>query len=233
MNSNDNTEIEQKLRYQFKSSDLLEEALRHSSFVNEQADPDLRDNERLEFLGDAVLNLIVGHILMQRYPDLKEGDLSRTRANLVNESQLARIAGSIDLGSFIKLGKGEIQTHGRGKSSILADTFEALLAAVYLDGGFEAAFAIIDANFSPLLGGEHPAANHHDYKSKLQERVQEEQAAMPKYSVLREDGPDHDKTFQIALHVFDIETAGSGKSKKIAEQDAARKALELLKERSW
>lgn len=232
MNSNDQTEIEQKIGYQFKSSDLLEEALRHSSYVNEQADPDLRDNERLEFLGDAVLNLIVGHILMQRFPDLKEGDLSRIRANLVNESQLACIACSIDLGSFVKLGKGEIQTNGHEKNSILADTFEALLAAVYLDGGFNAAFAIIDANFSPLLSGEHPAADHHDYKSKLQERVQEKQGAMPSYSVLREEGPDHDKTFWIELHVFDIETKGSGKSKKIAEQDAARKALEILKKES-
>ena len=232
MNINDHTKIEQKIGYQFKSGDLLEEALRHSSFVNEQADSDLRDNERLEFLGDAVLNLIVGHILMQRFPDLKEGDLSRIRANLVNESQLARIASSIDLGSFVKLGKGEIQTNGHEKNSILADTFEALLAAVYLDGGFDAAFAIIDVNFSPLLSGEHPAADHHDYKSKLQERVQENQGAMPSYSVLREEGPDHDKTFWIELHVFDIETKGSGKSKKIAEQDAARKALEILKKES-
>ena len=115
MNNNDHVEIEQKLGYRFHSTDLLEEALRHSSFVNEQPDLDLRDNERFEFLGDAVLNLVVGHILMQRYPDLKEGDLSRMRANLVNESQLARIARSINLGSFIRLGKGELQTLGREK----------------------------------------------------------------------------------------------------------------------
>ena len=232
MSTNDQPEIEERLNYHFNSIDLLEEALRHSSYVNEQADPELRDNERLEFLGDAVLNLIIGHILMQRNPDLKEGDLSRIRANLVNEAQLARIARSIDLGSFINLGKGEIQTQGREKNSILADTFEALLAAVYLDGGFEAAFKIVEANFSPLLDGEHQAANHHDYKSKLQEIAQEEQGAMPKYNVIREEGPDHDKTFWIALNVLNIETQGSGKSKKIAEQDAARKALELLSARS-
>ena len=232
MSANDLPEIEDKLRYHFASIDLLEEALRHSSYVNEQADPDLRDNERLEFLGDAVLNLVIGHILMQRNPDLREGDLSRIRANLVNEAQLAKIARSVDLGSFIRLGKGEIQTQGREKNSILADTFEALLAAVYLDGGFDAAFKIIEVNFCPLLNGEHQTANHHDYKSKLQEIAQEEQGTMPKYIVIREEGPDHDKTFWIALNVFDIETQGSGKSKKIAEQDAARKALEILKKES-
>jgi ribonuclease III len=232
MNIDDHAEIEQKLCYQFRSTSLLEEALRHSSFVNEQPDLDLRDNERLEFLGDAVLNLIIGHILMQHYPDLKEGDLSRMRANLVNETQLARIARSIDLGPFIRLGKGEIQTNGRQKNSILADTFEALIAAIYLDGGFDAAFNIIETQFAPLLKGKHSSAHHHDYKSKLQEIVQVEQGAMPKYSVTRENGPDHEKTFWITLNVFDIETQGLGKSKKMAEQDAARKALELLKERS-
>jgi ribonuclease III len=231
MNTNDHHEIERKLGYRFHSTDLLEEALRHSSFVNEQPDLDLRDNERFEFLGDAVLNLIVGHILMRRYPDLKEGDLSRMRANLVNESQLARIARSINLGTFIRLGKGEIQTNGREKNSILADTFEALLAAVYLDGGFKAAFNLIDTNFSPLLEGTSPTADHHDYKSKLQEIVQDKQGAMPKYSVIREEGPDHEKTFWIELTVFDVETQGSGKSKKMAEQDAARRALERLKDK--
>jgi len=110
-------EIETKLGYEFNSKVLLEEALRHSSYVNEQPDADLRDNERFEFLGDAVLNLIVGHILMERHPNLREGDLSRTRANLVNESRLAIIARSLDLGTFIRLGRGEIQTDGREKNS--------------------------------------------------------------------------------------------------------------------
>ena len=232
MEVNEHTEIEQNLNYQFNSKGMLEEALRHSSFVNEQADPDLRDNERLEFLGDAVLNLIIGHILMQRYPELKEGDLSRTRANLVNESQLAKIARSLDLGSHIRLGKGEIQTNGSDKNSILADTFEAIIAAIYLDGGFDAAFRIIEANFLPLLNSHHPAEDHHDYKSKLQELAQEQQGAIPQYTVIHEEGPDHDKTFWIALKVFDIEAQGSGKSKKMAEQDAARQAIEILNKES-
>ena len=220
--------IEQILQYEFKDKNLLQEALRHSSFVNELGDLQLRDNERLEFLGDAVLNLVVGHILMRRYPDLKEGDLSRSRANLVNESQLARMAQSFELGLYIQLGKGEIQTHGREKNSILADAFEALMASIYLDGGFDAAYKIIETNFQPLIEHLHAAANNYDYKSQLQETVQVEHGSMPDYSIMQEDGPDHDKTFWVALKALNIETRGSGKSKKAAEQDAARLALEIL-----
>lgn len=232
MKTNDHFEIEKKIVYEFRSKELLDEALRHSSFVNEQPDADLRDNERFEFLGDAVLNLIVGHILMERYPNANEGDLSRTRANLVNESQLAIIARAIDLGAFIRLGKGEIQTNGRDKNSILAGAFEALIAAVYLDGGFKAAFKIIENNFVPLLDSVNSAIDSYDYKSQLQEWVQEEQGAMPYYKVVREEGPDHDKTFWISVKVFDVESDGQGKNKKMAEQDAAKKALEILKKES-
>ncbi len=228
METRDPSEIEQILQYEFNAKNLLQEALRHSSFVNELGDPQLRDNERLEFLGDAVLNLIVGHILMHRYPDLKEGDLSRSRANLVNESQLAKMARSFDLGLYIQLGKGEVQTQGREKNSILADTFEALMASIYLDGGFDAAYKIIETNFQPLIERLHRAADNHDYKSQLQEKVQVEHGSMPEYSIMREDGPDHDKTFWVALKVLDIVAQGSGKSKKTAEQDAARLALEIL-----
>ena len=232
METRDPSGIEQLLQYEFNDKNLLQEGLRHSSFVNELGDTLLRDNERLEFLGDAVLNLIVGHILMRRYPDLKEGDLSRSRANLVNESQLATMARSFDLGLYIQLGKGEIQTDGREKNSILADTFEALMASIYLDGGFDAAFHIIETNFQPLIEQLHTAANNNDYKSQLQEKVQVEHGSMPDYSIIREDGPDHDKTFLVALKVLNIETQGSGKSKKAAEQDAARLALEVLNKES-
>jgi len=232
MEARDPIEIEQRLRYEFNDKDLLQEALRHSSYVNELGDGQLRDNERLEFLGDAVLNLIIGHILMQRYPDLKEGDLSRNRANMVNESRLAKIARSFDLGLFIQLGKGEIQTLGREKNSILADTFEALMAAVFLDGGFDAAYQIVETNFQPLIEDLDTGASNLDYKSQLQEKVQVEHGLMPDYSIIREDGPDHDKTFWVSLKVLDIDTQGSGKSKKAAEQDAARRALEILNEKS-
>ena len=228
METKDPSGIEQQLQYKFRDKNLLVEALRHSSYVNELADSNLRDNERLEFLGDAVLNLIVGHILMHRYPDIKEGELSRSRANLVNESQLAEMARSFELGEYILLGRGEIQTHGREKNSILADTYEAIVAAVYLDGGFDAAFKIIEANFLQLINALHSAVNNYDFKSRLQEMLQVGQGSMPKYNIIREEGPDHDKTFWIELKAVDIETQGSGKSKKAAEQDAARKALEIL-----
>jgi len=232
MEAKDPSGVEQHLQYEFSNKDLLQKALRHSSYVNELADQNLKDNERLEFLGDAVLNLIVGHILMRRYPDIKEGELSRMRANLVNESQLAKMALSFDLGAYIQLGKGENQTLGREKNSILADTYEALVAAVYLDGGFDAAFSFIETNFLPLMDRLHSTANNYDYKSQLQEMVQVGHGAMPDYKIIREDGPDHDKTFRVELKVLDIETLGTGKNKKAAEQEAARKAMEILNKES-
>jgi ribonuclease III len=228
MNSENLNEIEQKLEYQFKSEELLAEALRHSSYVNEQPESDLRDNERLEFLGDAVLNLIIGHILMERYPQMKEGELSRTRANLVNETQLAAMARSIGLGSYLQLGRGEIQTHGMEKNSILAGAYEALIAALYLDSGYKDSFNIIEKNFVPILDQVQSASDSYDYKSRLQEWVQEKHGAIPNYKVVNEEGPDHDKTFWVSVMVFGIETQGTGKNKKTAEQDAARKALEQL-----
>ncbi|MEJ2282407.1 MAG: ribonuclease III, partial [Desulfobacterales bacterium] len=219
MEARDPSGIEQHLQYEFGNKNLLHEALQHSSYVNELADQNLNNNERLEFLGDAVLNLIVGHILMHRYPDIQEGELSRRRANLVNESQLAKMARTFELGAYVQLGKGEIQTHGREKNSILADTYEALVAAVYLDGGFDAAFEFIEANFLPLIDQLHSAANNYDYKSQLQELVQVGHGAMPDYQIVREDGPDHDKIFWVELKVLDLATRGSGKNKKAAEQE--------------
>ena len=228
MEPEDLFELEQKLLYEFKDKDLLIEALSHSSFVNEQAETDLRDNERLEFLGDAVLNLVVGHILMQHYPHLKEGDLSRMRAGLVNESQLAKVARSIDLGFHIRLGKGEIQSNGRGKKSILADTFEAVIAAIYLDDGFESAFKIIATHFFSLVNSTMAPMIHGDYKSQLQEIVQVTHRVVPLYHVIEESGPDHDKTFRVEVKIGEIRKEGVGKSKKMAEQNAAQQALQVL-----
>ena len=229
MSQIDLSELQQKLCYEFKNTDYLVESLRHSSFVNENLDLDIQDNERLEFLGDAVLNLVVGHMLMHRYPDVKEGDLSKMRANLVNESQLASIAQEMDLGSHLQLGKGEIQTKGWEKPSILANTFEAVVAAVYLDGGYNAAFKFIHGHFSFLLDSIVMSTVNYDYKSQVQELVQMKQQKMPVYSVVHESGPDHDKTFRVRLNVGETQAEGEGKSKKAAEQDAARKGLELLK----
>jgi ribonuclease-3 len=221
--------IEAQLKYTFADRGLFEEALRHSSYVNEAPETGLRDNERLEFLGDAVLNLVVGHILLTRFPVLKEGDLSRMRASLVNEQQLARLARTLNLGAFVRLGKGESQTGGPEKSSILAGTLEALMAAVFLDGGFDAASALIQKHFLPLVHELDGAYEHADFKSQLQEFVQARPGSMPHYAIIRQEGPDHDKTFWVELKVLNVETLGSGKSKKTAEQDAARKALALIK----
>jgi len=229
MTSTELSELQQKLCYEFKNIDFLVESLRHSSFVNENLELDIQDNERLEFLGDAVLNLVVGHMLMHRYPDLREGDMSKMRANLVNESQLASIAQEMNLGSYLQLGKGEIQTKGWEKPSILANTFEAVIAAIYLDSGFDAAFKIIDGHFSLLLESVVMSTVNHDFKSQVQELVQMKQQKVPDYTVVHESGPDHDKTFRVRLNAGEIQTEGEGKSKKAAEQNAAKKCLKLLK----
>lgn len=222
------SKLEKKLSYKFKDKNLITEACCHSSFVNEHPYEQTGDNERLEFLGDAVLSLVIGHLLIKQYPDLPEGDLSRMRANLVNETQLAKIAKKIDLGKHLRLGKGEIQTKGREKKSILADAFEAVIAAIYLDGGFESAFEFIKEQFSRLILKTAAPSSNYDYKSKLQEIIQVNHKIMPGYKIIKESGPDHDKTFIVSIKLDKIQVKGKGKSKKRAEQDAAKKALELL-----
>lgn len=220
--------LEKKIGYCFQNADLMSRALHHRSFVNEMPDENVKDNEQLEFLGDAVLNLVVGHLLMQQYPDLKEGELSRMRAGLVNEEQLAAIARRIDLGRFLQLGKGEIQSNGREKNSILADALEALMAAIYLDGGFQQVFEVIRTHFCKKMKAITPLSARKDYKSRLQELVQSAHHVTPKYRMARVSGPDHDRTFRMLLSVGELTAEGEGKSKKAAEQDAARKALSLL-----
>lgn len=221
-------DLEARLGYTFSNKDHLQTALRHSSFVNEHPETGLEDNERYEFLGDAVLNLIISHLLMERYPRLSEGDLSRTRSYLVNEIQLSEIAKKIDLGAVIELGKGEIQTNGQKKRSILADAFEALTAAVYLDSEFDKTFQTVANLFDPLLDQMEMPDQFRDFKSRLQEMVQTRLKETPVYSVIEEFGPDHDKTFKVELSIGATRTRGTGKSKKSAEQAAARKALGLL-----
>ncbi len=223
------SDLSKTIQYTFQKKEFLHEALRHSSFVNEQPRKKIRDNERFEFLGDAVLNLVVGDLLMQYHPSLNEGDLSRIRANLVNETALAAISRSIDLGAYLLLGKGEIQTNGRDKNSILADALEALIAAIYLDGGFDNAYLFIKSRFSHLIKSVPNAEEVLDYKSKLQELVQVSHREVPRYTVIGENGPDHDKTFRVEMKVNGIKAQGKGKSKKLAEQDAAKSGLEILK----
>lgn len=229
MNPDELSKLETRLGGPFSDKALLMEALRHSSWVNEHFREDLNDNERLEFLGDAVLSLIIGQLLMEKYPEMREGDLSRSRAKLVNEHQLADLARQLDLGRFLMLGKGEAQTNGRNKNSLLADAFEATLAALYLDGGFERALAFVSGLFEPLLTDKHRRSKNPDYKSRLQEAVQLRHHEVPVYTGVDETGPDHEKTFRVAVSVCGLTAEGSGHSKKKAEQDAAREGLERLK----
>ncbi len=228
MKKKDLSILEKNISYKFKNKNLLKNALYHRSYVNESFDKNITSNERLEFLGDAVLNLIIGQILMELYPCMNEGELSITRANLVNEFSLASIANSIDIGSFVFLGKGEIQTKGSKKPSILADTFEAIISAIYIDAGFEKVFSVITYHFNSSIKSVGIAESGRDYKSKLQELIQTTHKITPVYSVIDEQGPDHNKTFCVKMSVCSINTKGVGKTKKIAEQDAAKKAIKLL-----
>ena len=221
-------DLELALGYRFSNAEQLTAALRHSSFVNEHHQADIASNERLEFLGDAVLNLAISHLLMQRYPELAEGELSRNRARLVNETQLAAIAREIGLGPHLLLGKGEALTDGREKNSILADATEALIAAIYMDGGFDAAFGFVKNQFRERLRRANRTSYATDHKSMLQERVQSTHHKVPRYVVVDERGPDHDKTFRVRVTVAGISADGEGKSKKMAEQEAARAGLDLL-----
>jgi ribonuclease III len=231
MEHQDITSLEKAIGYRFERPALALEALRHRSYVNEQASSALADNERLEFLGDAVLNLVVSKLLMERYPEMTEGDLSRARATLVNENQLADLAKHIGIGPMVQLGKGEIMSGGREKNSILSDTLEAIVAAVFLDGGFDSAYRVLHRRFGNMIAAIDGPAPSLDSKSRLQELIQTRIHAVPSYRVVEEHGPDHDKTFCVELEVDGLVARGTGKSKKAAEQDAAREALNRLKSR--
>jgi ribonuclease III len=227
--SDDYTHILEKLRYTFKNPRLLEEAFRHASYVNERTSGDLRDNERLEFLGDAVLDLAISHILMDFFEDAKEGDLSKYRAAVVHEQALCRVAEGLKLGRHLWLGKGEELSKGRQKPSILANTLEALLGALYLDAGYDRTKEVINRLFLPLLGNIAEGKGTGDFKSLLQEFTQQTHRTRPEYPLIAESGPAHDKTFKVALMLQGTKIAeGAGKSKKEAEQNAAREAFICL-----
>ncbi len=226
-------ELNEKLGYNFSRSELLLQAFRHASYVNELPDQGLADNERLEFLGDAVLDLAISHILMDLFRDAEEGDLSKYRAMIVDESGLFQVAGDLQLGDYLFLGKGEEQSRGREKPSILANTVEALIGALYLDAGFERAKEIIQRLFAPLLEKLGSEDMSYDFKSQLQEYTQKAYKSLPKYTLSDESGPAHDKTFRVELSLNGkILAAGEGKSKKEAEQKAAREAYYCLKKDS-
>lgn len=225
--SNLNT-LESNIGYSFKDKSLINTALCHRSFFNENQDSCTMNNERLEFLGDAVLGLCIGHLLMDKNPSKNEGELSKLRSNLVSEPALADMARFIDLGRFIKLGKGELLSRGFDKNSILSDAFEAVIAAVYLDAGFKKVYQLTHDLFSQTLEKIISTEKIIDYKSMLQELVQDKGPETPQYKVLKESGPDHDKTFEISLSLLGVDSTGLGKNKKTAEQDAAKKVLKIL-----
>lgn len=222
-------ELEKKLNYTFRDPGLLHEALSHSSYANEHRSAGRRSNERLEFLGDSVLGFVTAEFLFVQHPDLPEGDLTRIRAALVCEQSLYEVARKLDLGAYLKLGRGEEAGGGRQRTSILADATEAVFAAVYLDGGIGAASDLIHRVLLDAEKEEAVEERRRDYKTALQELIQRQADRVLSYRMIGEEGPDHDKTFraQVLLNDQPVGT-GSGHSKKEAEQSAAKDALSRL-----
>lgn len=219
-------ELERRLGYAFTDRSRLETALTHSSYANERTG--LHSNERLEFLGDAVLGLCAAKRIYARFPDMPEGEMTRLRSELVCEANLHRVAGTLRLSRYIRLGRNEECNGGRERVSILADCVEAIIAAMYLDGGLEPAGRFIEEHIlSDLESGRRPVRT--DFKTQLQELQQREGGAAPVYTIIGESGPDHNKSFTARVILHDGAFAdGVGKSKKEAEQNAARAALALL-----
>jgi ribonuclease-3 len=217
--------LAQRLGHRFQNLELLDQALRHSSYAHENLESG-PSNERLEFLGDAVLNLTMSTLLLARFPQGSEGDLSRGRAALVNARQLAILARDLGLGAHLLVGRTEERQEGRSKPSLLADALEAVLAAVYLDGGLAAVATLTERWFSPLLTTALPGQ---DFKTSLQELTQVRYRALPVYHLLAESGPGHAKHFQVEVRIAGLPVAqGQGRTKKEAAQQAARIALEKL-----
>ena len=218
--------LEQKIEYSFRDKALLKTALTHSSYANEKGSGTLY-NELLEFLGDSVLGIITAEYLFKNHHDFPEGELTKVRAALVCEKALYKFAGEIALGEFLFLGKGEVHTGGRNRPSILADAFEALIAAIYLDGGMEQAKTFV-LRFITAAQDEAIEINT-DYKTKLQEVIQKNPEERIEYATIGEEGPDHDKRFIVAVKLnSNIIGEGEGRSKKQAEQLAAKEALRLM-----
>jgi len=222
--------LEHSVDYHFRDRGLLEHALTHTSRANEDVSGGVIDNESLEFLGDAVLGFVVADMLFQRFPQYTEGQKAKIKAALVSTASLAQLAERLNLGAHLLLGRGEEKTGGRRKQALLADGFEALIAAIYLDGGIEHARAFILRSVGELLDEiEHPDFVARDFKSALQEKLQSQGVALPEYRIAGESGPDHHKVFLVELRVQGAVLArASGRNKKEAEQQAAKAALEKL-----
>jgi ribonuclease-3 len=223
--------LQQAIGYRFRDRGMLEHAMTHTSRANEDASGGVVDNESMEFLGDAILGFVVADVLFREFPEFDEGEKSKTKAALVSTTTLARQAEQLNLGEHLLLGRGEEKTGGRQKQALLADSYEALIAAIYLDGGIEHARAFIVRELTPLLDEvRRDGVGGQDYKSALQELLQARDLPLPEYRLVGTRGPDHRKLFEIEVGVKGEPLATAiGASKKEAEQDAARAALERLK----
>lgn len=217
------------LGIEFRDEMLLRQALVHRSFLNEHPEFELSSNERLEFLGDALLDFVVGEYLYQRYPELQEGELTSLRADIINRVGLARLARTLDLGSYVYLSRGEDERGGRERSSMLSDAFEALIAAIYLDQGLERVKQLVIPMIEPQVNRMVDEGLKRDFKSRLQEWTQRELGVTPCYRTVREHGPEHAKEFTVEVLVGDRVTGtGRGRSKQTAEQQAAEEALKTI-----
>ena len=222
-------ELEKRLGHRFNEIEWLDQALTHKSFIHQTNSTKKVSNEVLEFLGDAVLNLAVSHLLLQEFPEAREGTLSVKRAHLVRQSSLAHFSRQLRLEDHLLLGKSELLNGGGKKSSILANAYEALIGAIYMDAGFHRSLEIIQQHLSPYLHSRTALPLSNNYKSLLQEHFQRDHGLSPQYQVLKESGPDHDKRFQASVVISgEVKGIGYGKSKKEAEQEAARNALEEM-----
>ena len=227
----DINEFQNKIGINFTNASLLTQAFVHRSYINENKQSGLSHNERLEFLGDAVLELVITDFLYQKYPNKTEGDLTAYRSALVNAQTCSDIATNLEMGNYLLLSKGESKDVGRARQYILANALEALIGAIYLDLGYDKAKDFIEKNFTPLIDSIISAKAFIDAKSLFQEKAQEFDGITPSYKTLRETGPDHEKKFTVGVYVGrDLIAEGTGESKQDAEQSAARKALET---RGW
>lgn len=222
------TDLQNKIGYQFKNPALLNEALTHSSYANEHKSQHIKYNERLEFLGDSVLSIVVSDYIYKNCPELPEGELTKLRASLVCEKSLYEFAKKIDLGKYLILSKGERNNGGADRPSILSDAFEALIAAIYIDGGITPASKhILNFVIPAIKNSKKKKIN--DYKTTLQEIIQKNPGERLEYVLVKESGPDHNKHFVVEVHLnSNVIGKGGGRSKKEAEQQAAREALELM-----
>lgn len=223
-------EIQHNINYEFKNMELLYQAMAHSSYINDSKMNKLKSNERLEFLGDAVLELISSEFLFEKYPMKTEGELTKLRASLVSEYPLAQVARQLKLGDYIILSNGEERTGGRNRDSIISDAVEALLGAIYLDGGIEEAKRFV---YTFVLNDIEKKQLFFDSKTMLQELIQKYHLGTLSYELIREDGPDHDKIYEVnAMLDKKVIGTGSGRTKKQAQQQAAYEAIQKLKKKA-